>query len=252
MFSYNTETLKSSRSSWSLEDVEQLKERGDSSRGIPKYSELFSHSINVTKSWSQEQVEDGQLRNHEHENRFPSEEKIHHDKNVLQKNPHAMKSYLHQREGSDDQMMVHNRMVVSTSHGSRIVSLLSEHLVKRSTSTDTRSESPNIISKSFGEPQKVMTHKKENNNSGKSGVPTAPIIFKQRRTPNQEIQTNAADLKALSDRRFHQAEKTLYRFCGRHLYNETKMKFSKKVSSLNKIHLLVVLNSPHWQVHYKI
>ena len=48
--------------------------------------------------------------------------------------------------------------------------------------------------------------------------------------------------------KFHQAEKTLHHYCGDDLYTTTKLNFNKKFSLLTRVHLLVILNSPYWEV----
>ena len=41
---------------------------------------------------------------------------------------------------------------------------------------------------------------------------------------------------------------TLYQYCGDSLYNIRLIGFSKKNTPLTKVHLLVILNTPHWKV----
>ena len=73
--------------------------------------------------------------------------------------------------------------------------------------------------------------------------------FKKRSiTLKQQMKNVDKNKSVVVSSKFQQAEKTLYRYCGDDLYNTTKLNFSKKVSSLTKVHLLIILNSPHWEV----
>ena len=77
------------------------------------------------------------------------------------------------------------------------------------------------------------------------------IIVKQQ-MKNDDKNKSIDDLRTSDhvtvDSKFHQAEKTLHHYCGKDLHNTTKLNFSKRISLLSKVHLLVVLNSPLWEV----